>query len=84
MIIAMTERELRIAIKGIPRWVHLFTHKEDPLGTKLKLITKDVIAIIRGKRYPPRGNTEEHRSPEDISTDIARMMGIDAYSRNPF
>lgn len=45
------------------------------------MIVADVIAIVcDGRRYPPRGGTEEFRIPEDISTDIARTsFGVDAY-----
>lgn len=47
----------------------------------MELIIDDVIEIVlNGFRYEPRGDTEEERIPEDISTHIARsIFGVDAY-----
>lgn len=44
-------------------------------------VVEDVIAIVcDGKRYRPRGGTEEYRIPEDISTGIASAcFGVNAY-----
>lgn len=56
---------------------------EDSLGEN-DVVMKDVEAIIHGKRYPPRGTSEELRIPEDISTKIAlEDFGIDAYHQDP-
>ena len=45
------------------------------------LVVDDVLKIVNeGKKYPPRGDTEELRIPEDQSTGIARKyFNINAY-----
>lgn len=46
-----------------------------------KMVVQDVLAIVcDGKRYQPRGGTEEYRIPEDMSTGIAKAcFGVNAY-----
>jgi hypothetical protein len=45
------------------------------------LVVEDVLRIVNeGKKYPDRGDEEDYRIPEDISTGIARRyFGVDAY-----
>lgn len=47
-----------------------------------KIIIEDVLLIVNNnKKYPPRGDTEEFRLPEDISTQIAVIyFNVNAYS----
>jgi hypothetical protein len=47
------------------------------------IVIDDVLRIVNdGRRYKPRGRTEEYRIPEDISTGLAmRYFGVDAYQR---
>lgn len=51
------------------------------VGPMNNRVADDVLAIVNdGKRYPPRGYTEELRIPEDYSTGIARVhFGVEAY-----
>ena len=46
-----------------------------------EILAKDIFDIVNnGKKYPPRGETEEERFPEDISTVIAlQVFHINAY-----
>ena len=40
---------------------------------EFNMVVEDVLRMVNdGYRYPPRGNTEEFRIPEDISTEIAK------------
>lgn len=52
---------------------------EDPLFDESVIC--DILRIVNdGYRYPPRGDTEEYRIPEDISTGVVkRHFGVDAY-----
>jgi hypothetical protein len=34
------------------------------------IVFEDIMKLVNGKVYPPRGNTEEFRIPEDLSTEI--------------
>lgn len=44
------------------------------------LVADALDIVFRGKRYPPRGGSEELRFPEDESVDLALdHFGVDAY-----
>ncbi len=47
-------------------------------------VIEDVLLIVNHqKKYPPRGDTEDYRVPEDISTALASVFfNVDPY--NPY
>jgi len=63
----VTEEEVRKYVNTNDEWTDI--------------VVEDILAIVNdNKKYPPRGNTEEFRIPEDISTGIAKNnFGVDAY-----